>query len=219
MSKLQATMRRRQDAPTATLRCDKTTWRTFVLPAALMNASSSPRHWLSAPERLSRRLSRSSRDHTLIVITRSINLHSAAPSSPLHQLNTLSRGIKHWEFSGWYEWSSCRASGTSGNEDEIGSACPQLTPAGRWRDLQPCRQQASAGASTWASNPLNRLCLPSHQAGTHGTGECWENTERPVATSIIVPFTGAFCLFGLFQCYAHIMALCLPCVYLVKKQC
>lgn len=136
---------RRYKPRTATLRCDKTTRRTFVLPAALMNASSSPRRWLSAPERLSRRLSRSSRDHTLIVITRSINLHSTAPSSPLHQLNTLSRGIKHWEFGGWYEWSSCRVSGTSGNEDEIGSACPQLTPAGRWRDLQPRRLQASAG--------------------------------------------------------------------------
>lgn len=134
-----------------------------------MNASFSPRHWLSALERLSRRLSCSSRDHTLIVITRSINLHSIAPSSPLHQLNTLSRGIKHWEFSGWYEWSSCRASGTRGNEDEIGSACPQLTPAGRWRDLQPRRLQASAGAPTWASNPLNRQCLPSHKAGTRET--------------------------------------------------
>lgn len=169
MSKLQAAVRRCREPQTATLRCNKTTRRTFVLPAALMNASSSPRRWFSAPERLSRRLSRSSRDHTLIVITRSINLHSTAPSSPLHQLNTLSRGIKHWEFSGWYEWSSCRASGTRGNEDEIGSACPQLTPAGRRHDLQPRRQQAAVGAPTWASSPLNRLCLPSHQTGTHLT--------------------------------------------------
>lgn len=211
MSKL-----RHREPQTATPRCHKTTRGTFVLPAALMNASSSPRRWLSAPERLLRRLSRSSRDHTLIVITRSINLHSTAPSSPLHQLNTLNQGIKHWEFSGWYEWSSCRASGTHGNEDEIGSACQQLTPAGRQRDLQPHGLPAAAGAPTWASRPLNQLCLPSHQTGTHLTrledagkirkGPCGCGNYT-AATSMIAASTDALCLFGLFRCLAHVMAL------------
>lgn len=176
MSKLQAAVRRRCEPQTATLRGNKTTWRTFVLPAALMNASSSPRRWLSAPERLSRRLSRSSRDHALIVITRSINLHSTAPSSPLHQLNTLSRDIKHWEFSGWYEWSSCQASGTRGNEDEIGSTCPQLTPAGRWRWFTAALASGrSRGTDLSLQRPEPSLsAVPSDWDAPDQTGGCWQ---------------------------------------------